>query len=106
MWWIGSFARGDDGGGGGEPSHFMRASFWWLLGFGAVFYLMCSTIAVHDLMAYRTIVLGASSADFWIGEQFGRAAAPCLFFGLVLFLPAITVWLLGRFFDEQRGDVL
>ncbi len=106
MWWIGSFARSDDGGGGGEPNRFTPSSFWWLLGFGAFFYLVCSTVAVHDLMAYRAIALGAAWADFGVGEGFGRLAPPFLFFGLVLFLPAMAVWLVGRFFEAERGDVL
>lgn len=105
MWWIGSFSRGDDGGGGGgEPDNFARVSFWLLLAFGAIFYLLCATFVVHDLMAYRELTLGAPSVHFWIGERFGSAAGPCLFFALVLFIPAMAVWLLGRFFDAQHSN--
>jgi hypothetical protein len=100
------YVRGDDWNrGDGDPDRFTRHSFWWLLAFGLFFYGLCALFVVHDLMAYRAFVNGAA-AQFWIGERFGRVGAACLFFGLVLFLPAIAVWLLARFFDVPGDDAV
>jgi hypothetical protein len=99
-----SYVRGDDWGrGDGDPDRFTRHSFWWLLVFGLFFYGLCALFVVHDLMAYRAYISG-QVAQFWIGERFGKVGAACLFFGLVLFLPAAAVWLLARFFDVRDSD--
>lgn len=101
-----AYARSDDGGrGDGEPDRFTRQSFWWLLAFGLLFYGLCALFVVHDVVAYRALIAGGVSPEFWIGERFGRVGAACLFFGLILFLPATAVWLLSRFFDV-RDDAI
>jgi hypothetical protein len=101
-----AYARADDGGrGDGEPDRFTRQSFWWLLGFGVFFYGLCALFVVHDLVAYRALLDGGASQQFWISERFGRVGAACLFFGLVLFLPAAAVWLLARLFDARADTI-
>jgi hypothetical protein len=94
------FVREDRGSGGaeeGDGSRFVAQAYMYALALGAMLYGSIAAVIVHDRGVWR-----GGGGEYWAGAIFAEQGPFALAFCLVLFLPGLALYALGRWFESQQ----